>query len=104
MFKKEADLFKKMADMFKKRGQFLDVRLLVFRPQTAYEITASDWSIPKVDPKVRIRVRIDQSEAAISWAVWGANYILLISKFSKKNSPKILKNKIGKKFEHSFDR
>ena len=31
MFKNLADMFKKMADMFKKRGQFWDVRLLVFR-------------------------------------------------------------------------
>ena len=31
LFKNLADMFKKMADMFKKRGQFLDVRLLVFR-------------------------------------------------------------------------
>ena len=31
MFKKVADMFKKMADMFKKRGQFSNVRLLVFR-------------------------------------------------------------------------
>ena len=31
MFKNLADMFKKMADMFKKRGQFSNVRLLVFR-------------------------------------------------------------------------
>ena len=33
LFKNLADMFKKMADMFKKRGQFWDVRLLVFRPE-----------------------------------------------------------------------
>ena len=36
MFKKVADMFKKMADMFKKRGQFSNVRLLVFRPSNGY--------------------------------------------------------------------
>ena len=37
MFKKLADMFKKMPDMFKKRGQFSNVRLLVFRQILHYK-------------------------------------------------------------------